>query len=87
MISFAELDNQRLAINLSVHGKQVMLAGVARHENDGDLGSLLRIPIQDQPGNLEIILRENEWDGTITRLHQADCAYLIQLSANCASLN
>jgi hypothetical protein len=56
------------------------LRGTARYERDDLLGNVLRIPVEgDSPGKPDVVLAEEDWNGSIIEDSQYGCDYCIVL--------
>ena len=78
--SFAQYDNRKFAVLLRGPGSRPVY-GTARFQNDDQLGNILRIAIDDNcPGNPEIIVSEDHFNGLITQDIRHGCDYCLFLT-------
>ena len=77
-IDLHSLDLRRVAVVLEIEGNKVVCCGKAYYESDRSLGDVLRIAIDDEPGQ-EFILSESDWDGVIQVDDRYGCDYCVFL--------
>jgi len=80
---FATLNGSTVAVELIHDGQRKLLCGVAAYCKDPLLGRILKIKVQEEWGDFDFVLRENEWDGEITRGTASGCDYEICIATNC----
>ena len=80
---FERYDQCRFAILLNFpHGRRPLM-GTAHYERDDLLGGILRFSLEaDCPGRPEIIIAENEWNGSIISGRPYHCEYCLRLMMN-----
>lgn len=80
---FQRYDQCRFAIFLDFEQGRRRMFGVARYEDDGFLGGILRFALEtDDPGEPELIIAEKEWNGLITPDRSNHCDYCLTLVVN-----
>ena len=79
MVRLLELDKRRIGVSVRLAGKLVLLKGTAAYESDPQLGNLLRIRLHAEPG-VDIVIREQAWNGDIIPLENIDCDFIMPLS-------
>jgi hypothetical protein len=84
---FALLDGATIAVELSQNGVRTTLRGTGAYGRDAELGSVLTIKVKEAWGDFDFVLREDEFDGTITSGAAQGCEYSICLSADCVFCN
>ena len=78
MSGFQRYDGCRFAVHLAPLIRDEPLIGTAHFERDDELGNILRISLEgDSPGQLDIIVAENEWRGLITPGRSYGCDYCL----------
>jgi hypothetical protein len=76
---FERFDGVRFAIVMP-QVRREPFRGVARYERDDLLGNVLRIAVDGKsPGNPEILLTEDDWQGLITPDAKYGCDYCVVL--------
>jgi hypothetical protein len=63
--TLSDCDGRRTAIVLSIGGEERTFEGMARCQEDPDLGSVLQISIEDGEGVYELMIVAARWDGDI----------------------
>jgi hypothetical protein len=80
---FQRYDRCRFAIFLNFEQGRRRMFGVARYERDDLLGNILRFALEtDDPGEPELIIAEQEWNGLITPDQSNHCDYCLTLVVN-----
>ena len=78
---FGRYDGRRFAIVLPRFCPKP-LRGIAHRDRDELLGNVLRISIEsDSPGEQEIVIAENDWNGLIIEDTQYGCDFCVVLVA------
>lgn len=80
MIKLSDLHEQRVDVEILIHGKSTSLSGVGHYATDPMLGTVLRIRFPQEAGGMEILLEEAAWTGQIERPAD-DKPYSIRLDA------
>ena len=83
-IALEHLDEKKVAVELTVGGTVRTLRGIAQYVRDPDLGECLRVPTGDEEGHIELLLRKDEWSGTIEVDTSHGCDYRIRLNQTCS---
>ena len=86
MINLAQLQGERVTIELSINGRFTALTGVAHYGSDPTLGKVLRIRFPEEAGGMEILLEEDKWAGQIERTAN-DRPFTIKLDAASSTLS
>jgi hypothetical protein len=75
---FSDLHDRTIAVQFVVSGQERLLTGRGAHEQDPELGSVLRIRFSSDTDG-EILIAEQTWDGEIVPGEEAGGDFLIRL--------
>jgi hypothetical protein len=79
--SLRHLDGRRIEVELEIQGSVRSICGKGVYDaRDPDLGSVLRILVNDPSGNFEFLLADNRWSGSIEASDLPGCDYRISLA-------
>jgi hypothetical protein len=78
-----QLDQKRIAVEITIAGEVRLLLGVGDFVHDDILGDCLRIIPDDSQAEVEILLRKSEWSGPIVVDDLHGCDYLLRLDPAC----
>jgi hypothetical protein len=74
------LHDARFAVEIEIQGELRYIYGRGVYDpNDPDLGSVLRILVDDPCGDFEFLIPEPEWSGRIESSHIPGCDYRVSL--------
>jgi hypothetical protein len=78
MMNLEKYDKKQMAVVVAVGGVRKVLRGSAFYVSEPAVGNCLRIVIADEDG-LEILLKEDEWSGTIVKDEKYGCDFCVSL--------
>jgi hypothetical protein len=78
-LPLAALDGHSVAVQVAVAGREQILVGHGEYGQDSEHGKTLRITVTGD-SDLEIILAESEWKGSILPGGQHGCDYMVCLN-------
>ena len=81
---FAAVDQHTIAAQFSIAGQQRLVRGRGRYEANSDLGSVLRIHVDDPAGDFELLLLESQWAGQFEDGAALGCDFLVDLATAAA---
>jgi len=82
MVHVSQLDGKSVAVVLNLSGREVLCRGRGVYQTDTTLGRVLRISIEpnEADGQLEFLIQEALWDGTIVDGASYQCDYAMELT-------
>jgi hypothetical protein len=78
-LPFSDLHDRTIAVQFVVSGQERLLRGRGLHEQDPELGSVLRILFSSDTDDA-IVITEEKWEGEVLPGEAAGCDFLIRLS-------
>ena len=75
------LADHTIAIDLSIHGRQVRLQGTGVLEKLPGSAAVLTIRIPDPAGHFDVVLHEGQFNGLIVADQESGCDFRISLQA------
>ena len=76
---FSDLHDRTIAVQFVVLGQERLLKGRGIHEQDPDLGSILRIVFSSDSDDA-ILIAEDKWKGELLPGEAVGCDFLLRLS-------
>ena len=73
------VDQKTVAVRLPVGRETRLLKGSGAFVRDPKLGDLLCVSCIDDAGTFELLIKEDEWSGSVQSGESVGCDYLIRL--------
>ena len=80
-LSWEEIDQRTVAIQLGTGSRQRIFRGLATFAADSELGEYLRVKCVDSVGAFELLIRTDEWLGQVEQDATFGCDFLIRLAS------
>ena len=77
-LPLSAVHERTVAVQLTILGQEQILQGRGIYEHDPDMGSVLRIELEGEPGS-EIVLVESTWQGEVVTGESVGRDFLIRV--------